>query len=461
MENNNTPKHSSAEVYKDGPLPQSTMNIPNIYNIDDIKEVYSQKDWCIDGSKNVETMLNGAENIKDNDYLKKFLNSAQKAFEKKYGLASCTGTLKVLMIGADFGGCGYVRIDNPSKYLNRESDIVVFPTIKVCIELATWADIIVWQRQYKAQFIKLVETCKKLGKVQIFDLDDNLHALDESNPVYETFKEGSVAYNDMIKFSRSCDVMTTTKEELGEFYKKFIGLKNYSILPNCIDFEDMPKTTPKVNKTGVIRIGWAGSTTHYDDLKEASYGLNRIKEKYGDKVEIVMMGFDGKMRKWKKIDENLEATQNNLRLDIVGDSLDGVKREFHKFSKIGDFHKSLVELDLDIAIIPLKRTRFNDTGKSNLKFLEFAAINVPCVASKTPVYSDVIHGETGLVCKRDADFEKHIDALINSQELRHKIAKNAYKYVKENYDMSIRVSDWANLYRKLFWESMAKKQNNA
>lgn len=414
---------------------------------ENVKQIMSPGTIHLPETFSIVSLMHHAGGIKDQKKQKEKLSVLQKAFEKRYGINSNDGCLHVLMIASDPLGCGYVRIDKPSKYVNREYEFVSFPTVTLTLELLAWANIVVWQRQHKKELIPFRDMCKKLNKVQIYDIDDNLHCVEKNNPAYASYNPTTEAYKNILEWIKACDFLTVTKPALGEFYKEKTG-KNYFVLPNCIDFEDFPKREVKQNLDKPIRIGWIGSVTHFDDLKLTSYAINNLKKKYGDKIEFVMMGFDGKLRSHEAVKRNVGGKEvEMIETKIFEDAFEGVKREFHKFVNTYDYYKALVDLDLDIGIIPVTRCEFNDTGKSNLKWIEMSAAKIPCVVSKSPVYSDVENGVTGFVAKREADFERHLEALIESQELRSKIAENAYAFVRNNYDMSMKVSEWINLYR--------------
>jgi glycosyltransferase involved in cell wall biosynthesis len=54
--------------------------------------------------------------------------------------------------------------------------------------------------------------------------------------------------------------------------------------------------------------------------------------------------------------------------------------EFHDWCNVYDYAAKLDSIDADIAIAPIVDTEFN-LGKSDLKILEYAALNLPTIAS--------------------------------------------------------------------------------
>jgi glycosyltransferase involved in cell wall biosynthesis/SAM-dependent methyltransferase len=85
----------------------------------------------------------------------------------------------------------------------------------------------------------------------------------------------------------------------------------------------------------------------------------------------------------------------------------------------------------DIALLPLEPTRFNG-HKSDLKFIESAALGVSVLASPTVYDRTIRHGETGLIYGSPEEFAMLLDRLIREGPLRRALARNAYRYVAEH-----------------------------
>jgi glycosyltransferase involved in cell wall biosynthesis len=364
-----------------------------------------------------------------------FLDTMKKSRDhfESIGLKNNDGKIHVLFIAGDFGGCGYVRIDLPAKYLNRLQDISAFPTLVVRSELIHWADVIVWQRQHKEELLCFVDLAKKLGKIQIFDLDDNLHAVPRSNPAYYVYNSNTKEYYNMLKYINMCDCLQVSRQSLGEYYKKRWGIKKYIVLPNSIDIETLPPE--QKNDTNRLRIGWVGSSTHQEDLAIIENAIQRLSKEYD--FDFITFGWDGK--DMVKIGEELR---------VHHDYLEGTKREYHPFVKLEQYMTTLASLKLDIGLCPVVDNIFNSTGKSGIKWMEYSSLHIPSVVSKVGCYTDyVVNGETALIAK-DNEWYKQIKKLIESHELRKKIAEQAYNEVRDKYNISQNIQLWANLYRQ-------------
>jgi glycosyltransferase involved in cell wall biosynthesis len=414
-----------------------------------VREEYPASWWSLKNSLRVETLLAGLNAPSDPTAKDIWAQNQFEIFKRRYGLVRPPGTFRVLMIAADTSGCGFARIERPARYLNRHPRLAAFPTVKVTPELIHWAHVIVWQRQYKDSMLPFFEMGRGLGKVQIFDIDDNLHAVPSYNPAHATYHKGTKPYEDLIRWMKRCDLVTVSKSELGEFYREFAGIR-YVVLPNCIDFEEFPQANGFRGASGPVRIGWAGSTTHYEDLRIVSDVFLELKKTYGDHVELVLMGSDGIRRTGKGIEGcgAADGTDGGTdRRDFDGeDILKGVAREFHEPAPTETYGRALRGLGLDIAVIPLARSRFNLTGKSNIKYLEMSAAKIPCILSRDTVYDEVRHGETGFLAGKGREWLQCLEQLIKDRDLRRRIAGNAHRYVRAHYDFAHKVRLWAEVY---------------
>ncbi|MBB2205752.1 glycosyltransferase [Gluconacetobacter takamatsuzukensis] len=87
----------------------------------------------------------------------------------------------------------------------------------------------------------------------------------------------------------------------------------------------------------------------------------------------------------------------------------------------------------DIAIAPLEDSVFND-AKSNIKYLEAAAVGVPLVCSPRRAFADVIvDGQTGLLAATDAAWTRALLVLAADGALRRAMGERARADVAVRY----------------------------
>ena len=84
---------------------------------------------------------------------------------------------------------------------------------------------------------------------------------------------------------------------------------------------------------------------------------------------------------------------------------------------------------IDINLMPLQTSVFHEC-KSENKWLEAALVAVPTVASYNDELSKVIRdGETGLLCRDTAQWQKQLQELIDSAQYRQRIGEAARQEV--------------------------------
>ena len=97
----------------------------------------------------------------------------------------------------------------------------------------------------------------------------------------------------------------------------------------------------------------------------------------------------------------------------------------------------------DIAISPLRDTPFN-CCKSDIKFLDYAAIAAAGIFSRCPAYSATVqHQHTGWLAENTPDaWEDALERLIADPDLRLHLASQANQYLYAQRTLAQRAQDW-------------------
>ncbi|MCX6705411.1 MAG: glycosyltransferase, partial [Candidatus Woesebacteria bacterium] len=200
--------------------------------------------------------------------------------------------------------------------------------------------------------------------------------------------------------------------------------KNIYVLPNFMDV-DLWKKAEKVDNGNIVKIGWSGSTTHYDDLKEVVEVLEDVVAEYPN-VRLRFTGY---------YPEKLFSRIPKDRIEV------GLSQPFDSYYKVLE--------PVDINIAPIADTRFNE-AKSAIKFLEASMVGIPTVASKVGPYKDaIIHGETGFVAKKYNDWRKSLGRLVENAKDRKEIGNNAKEYTMKNWTFDTNIWRWREAYMKI------------
>lgn len=329
--------------------------------------------------------------------------------------------MRIYFIQADTEGCAYYRTYLPGVALSKVPGVEVVASPEVEGDrFIRWADLIVWQRQHKDELVPHRQLARRLGKVQLYDIDDLLDEIPEWSPQYSHYPRGCRALANVHEWIRACDHLIVPTRPLGEAYRERTG-QEFTVVPNGVDFSRYRR---KDNESGKLRIGWAGSTTHARDLAEAQYALFRILEERPD-AELVLMGYDAG---WK---HQLAASGTPKDLALL--------RRIDFYPWLPDpvrYPQALANLRLDVAIAPLLAGHPFNRCKSNVKFLEYAALELPVVASRAEPYLEIEDGVTGFLASSPYEFYTKLRALAEDPALRRAIGRAARAYAQSRYDIS-------------------------
>lgn len=338
-------------------------------------------------------------------------------------------------------GVDFVRVLQPMHYLNGYKDEEVeFETTMYDINVPTdwlWVaknfDVIYFNYLNNPWgFAAMGAMARKFGVKLVMDLDDSLWDLKADNPAYEVYKKGSQALSDFTAICNEVDAITVTN-----LYLKHIVMKNtlkraesIHVFPNYIDL-DLYSHRAKFKNYGNIKLFHYGSTTHFQDLSTNAFyeGIDRIMKEYPNVTLTTVGAFLPKYReRWGLRYENSFG-----------------HRDIYKWVK-NHFPKCMDQAD--IMVVPLVDDTYNRC-KSQIKWLEASSAGIPGVWQDIRQYREVIkQGENGFLAKYEDDWYKSIKEMIDSPELREKMAKKTHEDVK-NWQIQDHVGDYAKFLKKL------------
>jgi len=400
--------------------------------------------------KVAEQFLNKDKTIKDLTGLQDYETECVKKFYDKYDLHN-NGKKNVLFLGGDMHGCGYIRSFLPSFMVNKYSEKYnALFSFKTPIELVHWADIIIWQRQDASVFEGFLLAAKQIGKIQIYETDDNMHEIPMSNPVYFKFNPSKECFYNSVKWMTTCDAMIVSTPPLKEYYEENAGT-NCTVIKNSVDITKVC-TKPEIDSDRV-RIVWSGSDTHLDDLKIIQPVIKRLKDEYGKKIKFTMVGYNGVSTLPFKEEEYEENGEKKKQIIYKRVDLDMKYDKYISWIRpVDTYIERLAGMYFDIGLCPLEDTKFN-RSKSNLKWLEYSLCGVATVASNVEPYKDIENGINGVIVPNDEkSWYKAIKALIENKELRNKLSKKAKESVVEKYNINENWVEYENLFDKLMEE---------
>lgn len=321
-------------------------------------------------------------------------------------------------------GSAFWRMIDPAKYMRKRGVEVKIATEGITENIAIWADVYVVENCINKEGIALLYTYQQVnGKKIVSDWDDFFLA-NKSSPhkkLHEVTQFPEIAQVVL----RISDMVTVTTDYLKSCYEKYND--NIEVLPNMMDLErwDKPK---KENKSKFLRIGYAGSLTHVEDLKLIEKPLKKIMREFPF-VQFVCVGDPRFSSMFKGFNAEFML---GVPFDYWPDKLNG--------------------LQLDIGIAPLVDNEFNRC-KSNIKWQEYSIAKVPGVFSPT-VYSKtashiVFDGNIGMIAENEEQWYLCLRNYIICKNLRKDVANHAYSFVKAEYNLEKSIGKWLLAYSKL------------
>ncbi len=220
----------------------------------------------------------------------------------------------------------------------------------------------------------------------VYSVDDHLDDMDPSNPGFEAVHD---SIENLQRVRRHADALIVTTAALER------SLANWQrptfLLPNTIDPR---RLHARPRRGGKARIGWAGSSSHIEDLLMLLPALERLAAR--TEFDLVVFGLTDRplatqLAEIRRHRRNFSAAQRERasRFIELCRRLESLSVDHRPFTPIDNFLETLPQLDLAIGVCPLRDTPFN-RHKSALKFYEYAAVGTLTVASAVEPYLDEV-----------------------------------------------------------------------
>lgn len=365
-----------------------------------------------------------------------------------YGIKELTpGALKVLFLQGDTRGSGWYRGIQSAICINEHFNARINQVQSRFISqwdlepelhnFPVW-DLFVWQRQHNPKVLKFITDLRlKFPKSKhVFEVDDDLLHIDKSSPAYAM--TGTLEYQKMLHdFIRGTDCMISSTKYLADMYNREVkGCPPVIVVPNGIFFEiidHIPPEEPRTNDN--IVIGYMGTGTHYIDLKPIIPVIKDILKKYPKTMFQIQGCID-----YPFLTDDPDFKSGGLLHDRI---------------KLIEFTDNMVNYfayirDVDIGICPLADIEFNKS-KSNLKYLQFAAMGKPVLCSNVQPYTETYTAGGPMRLVEDIKgWEKSLSLFIENEKLRTSIGVVGKKFVVKKYDQRIISGQWADAYEKIY-----------
>lgn len=321
--------------------------------------------------------------------------------------------LRIWGWSADKGGCQAYRIRFPFDAMKAHRPDIVYGFGSVMPEVAReTADVVVGQRVCNDGPSKLWQRWAKEGhKRLVYELDDDLWNVDPANEkAYYFFGNPKIRAN-MKANIQAAHAVTVSTPELAEEVFRQTGHRDIHVVPNAVPAWLLDHEAERNH-----HVGWGGSPTHHGDFGLLRHGMNKFLQHNRDKT-FHCIGMD--YASWMK----LPPAQCHYTKWVPTPE---------------DFFRTI---DYAVGVAPLADNHFN-RSKSDIKFLELAALGIPTIASDVAPYRSIKDGDTGFLVRNEHQWSRLLKASVDDPDLFARVGAAGKEYVRNNRTTAHTASAW-------------------
>lgn len=303
-------------------------------------------------------------------------------------------------------------------------------------------DYIILQRDYFDFEIAnmLLDKSKSLDYKIIYEIDDDLIHMDESNPGYNYYMSIKDKLEHIISNSDIVTVTTVNLKNQIDYLNNRVFVIPNRLIDSWFEQDHSSKSSKSEN---VIKIGYMGSVYHSWDLILITHAIKNVKDYFSKKgYEIIFEVVGG----------TTEILEGAEKIEIPTNC--------QYYFNFVNWFKNVI--DWDIAIAPLEESNIN-LSKSELKYLEYAALRIPGIYSDIGPYSNcIVHGKNGLLVRNNSskEWEENIIKLIEDIVLQDTIIENSFSHVEKNYSINQSADQWIRIFEEnldISYENLFKR----
>lgn len=280
--------------------------------------------------------------------------------------------------------------------------------------------VIVVQQPHGLKWLDWIKERQSNGTKVLYEIDDDLHAIRkmEDHDFSKHFDKKFLAELEMCM--RACDGLIASTKHVGLRYGRFVGSENVYVCENGIDTGRYRLTRPP---RPTVNIGWAGATAHQRAITPWLESVARVMLQR-EQTSFITIG--------QQFADALAPHFPNRCISTP-------------FTLIEQYPSAMTMFD--IALGPAGKNNFFK-AKSDLRFLEAGALGIPIIADPY-VYPYIEHGVTGFHAETPDEAREILMALVDDEELRTSVGRNAKRYVEDNRDMKLACHQWGRVFLKM------------
>lgn len=311
--------------------------------------------------------------------------------------------------------CTRYRVLNKAEQLEKlgyEVKVVNLSELQL-LDCKSASHIIIYRAPDLPILIQICSLASKTGIPVFYDIDDLVFDTKYTDQLAYTqglsvkeknnYDESVRGYGRMLE---KCDAVITSTNQLVEELRNYksIVILNRNVLSR--ELVRISKQTPHIESAdGSVKMAYfSGSITHNENFEMIKPAIISLLKKYKN-LELHLVG----------------------HLDIPEDiAYFGSRIVTHPYVDWRELPELISKMDINLA--PLVKSTFNE-AKSEIKWLEAAAVKVPTVASRIGSFEDMIEDGIDGVLASDFEWKEKLEKLIMDKDFRNRLADNAYRVV--------------------------------
>ena len=286
-------------------------------------------------------------------------------------------------------------------------------------QLAFEADLLVLCMVWDLDLMPIIRWRRARGKPTVFEVNDYVWDLHPWNPSFESWNNPATQ-NDCLYIMALADPVQTSTPFLAEAFKPYCS----RIVAFPTRLAKIPEALPKKGERPLV-VGWGGSEGHMHDMAYVAPAVSKWIVEH-DGVELWIMGTEG-------------------IADLF--TVPPPKKRYIRWGGMDAYEEFLKGVHIGLA--PLRDTPYNH-GRSDVKFLEYAAHGCVFVGQRLPTYTGSAEdGKTGFLFGDNAEMVRVLDRLYADPALCESTRRAAFEYVKNRRCYGDHLQERAEVYKEL------------
>lgn len=335
--------------------------------------------------------------------------------------------MRVTWYLSDLHACGHVRGEVVAREFNQRypNDEMVCKT-DVLLSDFYKSNVMVFQRISQPELVTKIAAARNMGIRVVYDLDDDFFSTPpEFTGPWKYYSQPAVQAS-IRQAMNTADFVTCSTEALARQLPGVAAPR--VVIENVIDTTVWEPARASRKPTDTVTIGWMASGSHMIDAPLVLPALRAIMERHTN-VRLHLIGWVG----WQQLGEDFRPFADRIKSE--------------PWIPIWDLPAAMA--DIDIGLAPLVDNPYN-RAKSNIKWLQYGALAVPCVASRLDPYAALTDGVDGILVGYDpGGWQNTLEDLVCDHARRKAVGEAAYRTVRERYDVRAKIGAWRGVFESV------------